>query len=142
MSTISKNTNGTKRTSGPASGQSISLADRASTQVTRQIDALFMQLRQQIWRKGSILFVAVAATTLLTLVITDAILQPQSFAARASLWFIGSFFCLEAIRRFLFTPLRRERDRLQLAWTLEQHHPEIEERLTDRKSTRLNSSHT
>ncbi|MBL8812576.1 MAG: hypothetical protein JNM43_20600, partial [Planctomycetaceae bacterium] len=130
MSTVLKNTNGTKRTSGPASVQSFSQADRASTQVTRQIDSLVIQLRRQLWLKGGSLLVAVAAITLLTLTVADAVLQPQSFAARVSLWIIGSLLCMEAVRRFLFTPLRRDCDRLQLAWTLEQRHPEIEERLT------------
>ncbi len=130
MSTVLRNSNGTKRPGKTPSVQSPNKADRASVQVSHEIDTLVTQLRRRLWLRGGCILTATAATAILTLTVLDAVLQPQTFVMRASMWIAALLLLTAALRRFLLLPLRLECSRLQLAWSLEQRHPEIEERLT------------
>ncbi|MFN9718294.1 MAG: DUF4175 family protein [Planctomycetota bacterium] len=124
MSTIAENKNDLMR-SGP-----IQSAERATVRVTEELDSLVQQLRRQLWLIGICLSTGTAMVILLALIVVDAIVQPQSAIARFFLWIAGFISCAETIRRSLWRPLREYCSRLNLAWSLEQHHPQIEERLT------------
>ncbi|MFM8476129.1 MAG: hypothetical protein ACKOEO_10080, partial [Planctomycetaceae bacterium] len=103
---------------------------RATVRVTEELDSLIQQLRRQLWLRGICLFIGTAMVLLLVLMVVDAIVQPQSAITRFLLWLAGFMSCAETIRRSLWRPLREHCSRLNLAWSLEQRHPQIEERLT------------
>jgi len=103
---------------------------RATVRVTEELDSLVQQLRRQLWLRGICLSIGTAMVILLVLIVVDAIVQPQSATARFFLWLAGFLLCAETIRRSLWRPLRENCSRLNLAWSLEQRHPQIEERLT------------
>ncbi|MFN6314237.1 MAG: DUF4175 family protein [Planctomyces sp.] len=107
-----------------------SLSPRASVRVTAELESLFRQLRRLLWIRGICLSGGIALFVLLVLTIVDAIVQPQSALARFVLCLAGLTLFAEAIRRSLWKPLHEHRSRLQLAWSLEQLHPQFEERLT------------
>jgi len=107
-----------------------SLFTRASVRVTAELDSLFRQLRRLLWIRGICLSGGIALFVLLALTVVDAIVQPQSAIARFLLCLAGLTLTAEAIRRSLWKPLHEHCSRLQLAWSLEQLHPQIEERLT------------
>ncbi|MFN9824263.1 MAG: hypothetical protein ACK58J_08920, partial [Planctomyces sp.] len=87
-------------------------------------------LRRLLWIRGICLSGGIALFVLLALTVVDAIVQPQSAIARFLLCLAGLTLTAEAIRRSLWKPLHEHCSRLQLAWSLEQLHPQIEERLT------------
>jgi hypothetical protein len=103
---------------------------RATVRVTEELDSLVQQLRRQLWLRGICLSIGTAMVILLVLIVVDAIVQPQSATARFFLWLCGFVLCAETIRRSLWRPLRETCSRLNLAWSLEQRYPQIEERLT------------
>ncbi|MFN5053860.1 MAG: hypothetical protein ACK5L2_19600 [Planctomyces sp.] len=107
-----------------------SLFTRASVRVTAELDSLFRQLRRLLWIRGICLSGGIALFVLLALTVVDARVQPQSAIARFLLCLAGLTLTAEAIRRSLWKPLHEHCSRLQLAWSLEQLHPQIEERLT------------
>ena len=106
------------------------LSARPTVRVTEELDSLVQQLRRQLWLRGICLSIGTVMVLLLVLVVLDAIVQPQSAIARFLLWIAGFTILAETIRRSLSRPLREHCSRLNLAWSLEQRHPQIEERLT------------
>lgn len=106
------------------------VSERATVRVTEELDSLVQQLRRQLWLRGIFLSTGTAMVVLLALIVVDAVVQPQSVIARFFLWLAGFLLCAETIRRSLWKPLREHCSRLNLAWSLEQRHPQIEERLT------------
>ncbi len=106
------------------------VSERATVQVTRELDSMVQQLRRLLWIRGILFSTGTAMGVLLTLIVVDAIVQPHSAIARVFLWLAGLLLCAETIRRSLWRPLREHCSRLDLAWSLEQRHPQIEERLT------------
>ncbi|MGV2332757.1 MAG UNVERIFIED_CONTAM: hypothetical protein LVR18_00965 [Planctomycetaceae bacterium] len=106
------------------------VSERASVRVAEELDSLVQHLRRQLWLQGSCLAAGLAMVVLLSLTVIDAIVQPQSAVARFLLCLAGVVLCAETIRRNLWRPIREHCSRLSLAWTLEQRHPQIEERLT------------
>ncbi|MCA9038332.1 MAG: hypothetical protein KDA91_24575, partial [Planctomycetaceae bacterium] len=110
----------------------------AVEQIQRELDEMVGCLRRDIWMGGALVVGTAAMISLLTLVIVDAVFQPESLWLRCALWLPIIGIVVTVIRRFLVVPLRQECNRLAMAWTLEQTRPAIEERLTT--SLQLNAT--
>ena len=106
------------------------LDNGASTHVRQRLDQLVGGLRRHTLLRGALAMVAAALTTMTALCVVDAVLQPHSYWLRACLTLMGAAILGLAAQWFIRKPLGRERNSLDLAWTLEQEHPEWEERLT------------
>ncbi|MCA8994392.1 MAG: hypothetical protein KDA88_20610, partial [Planctomycetaceae bacterium] len=99
-------------------------------QIHHDLDEMVSRLRCEIWIGGTLIAGTAAMASLLSILVIDALFQPESAWLRVLLWIPLIAVVGTVIRRFLVTPLKQECDRLAMAWTLEQRRPSIEERLT------------
>ncbi|MFK8113899.1 MAG: DUF4175 family protein [Rubripirellula sp.] len=94
------------------------------------LDEMVSRLRSEIWLGGILAIGAATMTSLLLMLVIDAVFQPESGWLRVALWFpiIGVVGFMT--RHFVMSPLKQKCDRLAMAWALEQKSPAIEERIT------------
>lgn len=98
--------------------------------VHRDLDALVSRLRREILLGGAMAVMSAAFSSLLAMLVVDAVMQPDSTWVRLALWAPAIGIVSLVTRRYLLRPLRTDCGRFPVAWSLEQKRPEIEERLT------------
>lgn len=102
----------------------------ATVQVEQRLDGLKRSVRRGTWFRGLLVLAAATLLTLLAVLVADALWQPESAGARLLLVGSGLAVVAAVAKRFVVAPLRRGVSRLDVAWQLEEEHPEWEERLT------------
>lgn len=94
------------------------------------LDEMVSRLRREVWLGGILAIGTAAVASLFSLLLIDAIFQPESAWLRVALWIPMIGVVAMITRHFLMMPLGQKCDRLAMAWDLEQKRPAIEERLT------------